>query len=112
MTFPGGRFYPFQLRAAKAELLHLTGRWKELTVLLEQDMNRSQEYQVLSYQGRCLLKLGIIDAQRGNFTGSGEKIAKAFERYKLAGDGPKCPNSKADGLSAIGWQADRTRRDR
>lgn len=86
-NFAGGRSYPFQLRAAKAEVLHRIGRWKELTVLLEQDLNRSQEYEVLSYQGRCLLKLGILDAQRGNFAGAGGKISKAFERYKLAGDG-------------------------
>jgi tetratricopeptide (TPR) repeat protein len=88
MSFPSGRFYPFQLRAAKSEVLHRIGRWQELTAILVQDLAQAQEQEVATHQGRCLLKLGIIDAQRGNFAEAGVKTANALGIYEKAGDGP------------------------
>jgi tetratricopeptide (TPR) repeat protein len=88
MAFPGGRFHPFQLRAAKSDVLHRIGRWKELIAMLEQDLAQARALEAPVYQGRCLLKLGIIDAQRGNFAEAGEKTASALGIYEAAGDGP------------------------
>lgn len=87
MSCSGARFYPFQLRAAKSDVLHRIGQWKELTEMLEQDLAKALEFEISEYQGRCLLKLGIVDAQRGNFSGAGERIGRAQEKYRQAGDG-------------------------
>jgi len=86
MAFPGGSYYPFQLRAIKAEVLHRIGRWNELIPLLRRDLARAQELEVVLHQGRCLLKLGTIDAQRGNFAQAEKNVAQALEKYERAGD--------------------------
>lgn len=88
LSFPGGSFYPFQLRAAKSDVLHNIGKWTELTRMLEQDLIKAQELGAAVYHGRCLLKLGIIDAQRGNFASAEVKIAKSLGIYQIAGDDP------------------------
>lgn len=88
MSFPAGRYYPFQLRAAKSDVLHRIGRWNELIAMLEQDLAKSRELEAPVYQGRCLLKLGIIEAQRGKFTEAQAKTALALGIYDKAGDGP------------------------
>ena len=88
MSFPGGRFYPFQLRAAKSDVLHRIGRCNELIDMLEQDLVRARELEAPLYQGRCLLKLGILEAQRGKFTEAETKTALALGIYQTAGDGP------------------------
>ncbi|MDO9391878.1 MAG: tetratricopeptide repeat protein [bacterium] len=88
MSSPGGRFFPFQLRAAKSDVLHRIGRWNELIAMLEQDLVRARELETPVYQGRCLLKLGIIEAQRGKFAEAEAKTAMALGIYQTAGDGP------------------------
>lgn len=88
MSFPAGQYYPFQLRAAKSDVLHRIGRWNELIAMLEKDLVRARELETPLYQGRCMLKLGIIEAQRGSFAEAQAKTAMALGIYDKAGDGP------------------------
>jgi tetratricopeptide (TPR) repeat protein len=86
MAFPGGRFYPFPLRAAKADVLHSTGRWAELTRMLEQDLAAAKGFGQAYHQGRCLMKLGVLDAQRGSFNEARAKAGQALELFSSASD--------------------------
>jgi tetratricopeptide (TPR) repeat protein len=79
MAFPGGRFYPFQLRAAKSEVLHIVGKWADLKEILQKDLEAAKGFGQAYHQGHCLLKLGVLDAQRGSFPEARSKAEQALE---------------------------------
>jgi tetratricopeptide (TPR) repeat protein len=85
-SFKDGSHYPFALRAVKSEVLHRIGRWKELTFILQQDMNMAGRYELNKEEGRCMLKLAVVEAQRGSFAGARDRAVRAMEKYRMAGD--------------------------
>lgn len=85
-VLPDGGFHPFGLRAAKAEVLLLVGRWAELEELYEQDYGQALKAGLKEVQARLLMEQGELEEWRNRHRRAGELLELAGRTYRELDD--------------------------
>ncbi len=84
-VLPGGGYHPFGLRAEKGEVLHRLGDFAGLERLCREDLGRGGESGGTA--AYCLMKLGVLAAQKGDSDSGQRMLSDALELFRRAGDG-------------------------
>lgn len=95
---PNGGHYPFGLRAAKAEVLLLVGRWAELEELYEQDYGQALKAGLRDVQARLLMEKGELEGWRNRHSQAKGLFERAAVSYRELGDAKgrlRCENGLA-----------------
>lgn len=106
---PNGGHHPFGLRAAKAEVLLLVGRWAELEELYERDLGLAEDSGLRERQAYLLMKQGELWGRRSQPQRAEELLIKAMELHAELGDKEqraRCENGLA-GICIMLKQYDR-----
>lgn len=82
---PGGGFHPFGLRARKGEAMHRIGDFAGLERLCREDLEKGGGDGATA--GQCLLKLGVLAAQKGDVDSGSHMLNQARELFRKNSDG-------------------------
>ncbi len=81
-----GGFYPFELRAAKGELLLLSGRWDELDEIYRRDLEAAQRSQTGYYIRYYMMKKAELLVRRQMYPEARDLLKKVDEMTEEAGE--------------------------
>ncbi len=104
-ALPGGGHYPFGLRAAKAEVLLLVGRWTELEQMYRQDCDRARAAGMRGVQARLLMHHGELLGWRRHDKRARVLLEEAAAIFRELGDDRgllQCRNGQAVTCIALG----------
>ncbi len=97
-ALPDGGHYPFQLRARKAEVLLLVGRWMELEEQYRLDLEKAEAAGLRQHQAVLLMERGELQGWRNEHGQAAASLERAARMYGELGDAPgrlRCENGLA-----------------